>query len=46
MAFTDSEYTWGGGVFDRNTTPLTTVDQGAYVESTYPCALLATLRDQ
>lgn len=46
LAFTDSEYTWGGGVLNRTTTPLSTFDEGAYVESTYPCALIAAPRAQ
>lgn len=42
LAFTDSEYTWAGGVLSRDETP-TIVDHGDYVEYTYDCAVIGKL---
>jgi hypothetical protein len=41
LSFTDSEKTWGGGAIDRNQVP-TIVDNGTYVEATYPCTVFNT----
>lgn len=41
LAFTDSERSWSGGALTYNVVP-TTVDRGAYVESTYQCTVLVS----
>jgi hypothetical protein len=42
LAFTDSEYTWSGGVITNDVTP-TVTDHGDYVEYVYPCSPLGKL---
>ena len=42
LAFTDSEYTWAGGVLTRTETP-TVVDHGDYIEYTYGCDVFPKL---
>jgi hypothetical protein len=42
LAFTDSEYTWAGGVLTRTETP-TIVDHGDYIEYTYGCDVFPKL---
>src|SRR6185436_1646960 len=37
LAWTDSEYTWTGGVITTNATP-TITDRGSYVEYAYTCS--------
>lgn len=37
LAFIDSERNWTGGALGTGVAPTSTVDHGAYVESTYPC---------
>ncbi len=41
LAFTDSDWTWGGGALNRNEIP-TIVDQGDHVEYTYPCDVISS----
>lgn len=45
LAWTDSEYTWTGGVLDSNEVP-TITDKGSYVEYAYPCSPVGKLVDQ
>lgn len=45
LAFTDSEYTWAGGVLTRDEVP-TIVDYGSYVEYTYACDVIGKLVEQ
>ncbi|HEY5944945.1 MAG TPA: hypothetical protein VIV40_05610 [Kofleriaceae bacterium] len=42
LAWTDSEYTWTGGVLSSNETP-TITDFGDYIEYAYPCAPIGKL---
>jgi hypothetical protein len=42
LAWTDSEYTWTGGVLLANETP-TITDMGTYVEYAYPCTPIGKL---
>ena len=45
LAFTDSEYTWAGGVLNRNEVP-TIVDHGDYIEYSYSCDIVGKLVEQ
>jgi len=42
LAWTDSEYTWTGGVLSSNEVP-TITDRGAYIEYAYPCSPIGKL---
>ena len=44
LAFTDSEYSWAGGVLTRNEPPVV-VDHGDYVEYTYACDVVGKLAE-
>lgn len=41
LAFSDSEYNWGGGVFDHTEPPANPVDTGDKISYSNPCTLIA-----
>jgi len=46
LAFTDSAYTWAGGVISGSVQPTSVMDYGTYIEYTYPCSMTGKLVEQ